>query len=160
MRPLFIGLATLALLLFAAPALASILNFKGQGVEDEQMKVIFDVSKKQGDLRFVQDVQIKKAYFECQSSPQTSGRRPSLLLSESARIDSDNEFKIEFKDDLRHYIFKGDIGRTPGRRPRDSSLALTFSSDRRRGPACRQDATRTGESTGRRRIWTTSLYVR
>ncbi len=112
MRPLFIGLATLALLLFAAPALASILNFKGQGVEDEQMKVIFDVSKKQGDLRFVQDVQIKKAYFECQSSPQTSGRRPSLLLSESARIDNDNEFKIEFKDDLRHYIFKGDIADT------------------------------------------------
>ena len=107
-----LGLATLALLLFPAAATARTVTFKGHGTEDEQMKVTFDLHVKHGDAKSVEDADI----HDWQACPggitdscQCPAHREDTFIDEFGRVDNDGDFKLEFEDDFRHYIFKGSI---------------------------------------------------
>jgi hypothetical protein len=103
-------LAGLALLLgVAAVAAASTWTFKGKGIDDEKVTVLFDLHSGHNDGHrtfFIHDIEARNA--KCTSANGYSYRGDySFGLLEPIKVDGDGEFNARYRSDFELYHFKG-----------------------------------------------------
>jgi hypothetical protein len=97
----------------AAVAAASTWTFKGKGVDDEKVAVIFDLHIKHRDGHttfFIHDIEARNA--KCTAANGFSFRHDfSFGRLEPIKVDRDGEFNRRYESDFELYHFKGEFPR-------------------------------------------------
>jgi hypothetical protein len=117
MRRAITGFALIALLLFPAAAAARVLFFEGKGLDDENVKLNFELSGPKGDRgrefielgkAKIEGFEIKRIKFTCTDGYSYRG---AAFYAKEIDVQPDGEFQDKFESPGNFYKVRGQLTR-------------------------------------------------